>query len=87
MPSPPETDLTFPVECNFRIIAEDLKNMHFVVETVLISLGVHEPLEQGNSSAGGTYISLNVTTTVASREALTLIDTELRSIQGVRMVM
>jgi len=61
--------------------------MHFVIETVLMELGVTDTLEQANTSRTGKYVSFCFSTTVENREALTRIDTELRNIEGVRMVM
>jgi len=83
--APPE--LQFPLECHFRVIAEDRENMHFVIETVLMELGVHDTLERANASSTGKYVSFGFSTTVASREAMALIDQELRAIEGVRMVL
>lgn len=81
------TELEFPLTCHFRVIAEDVDNMHFVVETVLMELGIRDKLEHGNASKGGKYISFNISTVVDSKEMLTKIDTELRNIQGVKMVL
>ena len=81
------TELEFPQECQFRIIAEDLDNMHFVIETVLMELGVTAPLRRANTSAGGKYVSYSVTTIVDSRDAMNRIDHELRQVAGVRMVL
>lgn len=80
-------ELVFPLKCHFRVIAEDRGNMHFVIETVLMELGVHDRLEKGNASSGGKYVSFCFSTTVASMAALNLIDQELRLIEGVRMVL
>ena len=82
-----ETPLKFPLECHFRIIAEDLKNMHFVIETVLMELGINNPLNTSNTSNKGKYISFSVSTTVESLNKLNKIDHELRNIQGVKMVL
>ena len=81
------SELEFPVQCHFSVIAENLQNMHFVIETVLMELGVNSPLEQSNESKGGKYVSFNVTTIVESRDQLNRIDKELRLIQGVKMVL
>ena len=81
------SDLEFPVECHFRIIAHDLPNIYFVIETVLMELGVTAPLEEANTSAGGKYVSYAVSTIVDTRDALEEIDRELRNIVGVKMVM
>lgn len=80
-------NLEFPLECQFRVIAEDHKNMAFVIETVLMQLGVENPVVRGKLSKKGTYVSYRVTTVVESREAMNRIDAELRLIQGVKMVL
>jgi putative lipoic acid-binding regulatory protein len=82
-----EPELEFPLDCHFKVIAEDLENMHFVIETVLMGLGVSAPLTEGNKSGGGKYISFNITVRVKSREQMNQIDSELRNIQGVKMVL
>ena len=82
-----EPELVFPLLCHFRVIAENLDNMHFVIETVLLGLGVKSPVEKANISGGGKYISFNISTVVESREAMNRIDQELRLIQGVKMVL
>lgn len=79
--------LEFPVMCHFRVIAENLPNMHFIIETVIMELGITDPVEEANTSAGGKYVSFNISTVVRSREELRRIDKELRLIQGVRMVL
>jgi putative lipoic acid-binding regulatory protein len=83
----PGAELEFPLQCHFRLITENLKNMHFVVETVLMELGVHDPVEQANESEGGKYISFNISTVVESLDQMNRIDKELRLIQGVKMVL
>jgi putative lipoic acid-binding regulatory protein len=80
-------DLEFPLECQFRVIAEDHENMVFVLETVLMQLGVEVPVVRGNKSKNGTYASYTITTVVNSREELSRIDAELRLINGVKMVL
>lgn len=80
-------ELVFPQTCHFRVIAEDHEHMHFVIETVLMELGVTAPLERSNKSTGGKYASFAVSIEVPSREAMNKIDDELRRIEGVRMVL
>ncbi len=80
-------NLEFPLECQFRVIAEDQEKMAFVIETVLMQLGVEVPVVRGNESKSGTYVSYSITTVVQSREEMTRIDTELRNIAGVKMVL
>ena len=80
-------ELLFPLECHFRVIAEKSENMKFVIETVLLEIGITSPVEKANTSAGGKYMSFNISTLVPSREIMERIDRELRLIQGVKMVM
>lgn len=80
-------NLEFPLECTFRVIAEDHEKMAFVIETVLMQLGVEVPVVRGNESKDGTYVSYVVTTVVNSREEMGRIDAELREIAGVKMVL
>jgi len=81
------SDLEFPLECRFRVIAEDHEGMAFVIETVLMQMGVEVPVVRGNMSKNGTYVSYGITTVVQSREEMNRIDTELRQIEGVKMVL
>lgn len=73
--------------CHFRVIAENQEDMHFVIETVMMELGVNSPVEKSNVSHAGKYTSYNISTIVESRKSMERIDRELRSIQGVKMVM
>ena len=79
--------LEFPLKCQYRIIAEKRKGMHFVIETVLQQLGVTSPLMKGAESGGGKYESFNVEVVLESLERMNKIDSELRDIEGVRMVL
>ncbi len=80
-------ELIFPLDCQYRIIAEDIPNIHFVIETVLIGLGVTTPLKFGQFSSKGKYITFSVDVKILSREMMYEIDAQLRQIQGVRMVL
>ncbi|HNR94283.1 MAG TPA: DUF493 family protein [Kiritimatiellia bacterium] len=44
-------------------------------------------LEAGNVSANGNYITYNISVRVDSREIMDKIDTEVRSIEGVKLVL
>lgn len=80
-------ELSFPLICNFRVIAENRQGMDFVIETVLMELGVSSPLLPGNESKESKYLSFNVDVKVDSLERMNQIDSALRSIEGVRMVL
>ncbi|MEM7394551.1 MAG: DUF493 family protein [Verrucomicrobiota bacterium] len=80
-------ELEFPLECHFRIVAENLDNMYFTIETVLLGLGITDPLEPAHVSGKGNYASFAFSTIVPSRLVMEHIDRELRAIVGVKMVM
>ena len=80
-------ELQFPVECHFRVIAENRHNMHFVIETVVMGLGITSPVERSHTSDNDRYVSFRFSTVVESREQMARIDRELRLIEGVRMVL
>ena len=83
----PGSQLEFPLTCHFRVIARDIENIHFVIETVLMELGITDALLKENTSKQGKYISFSISTDVESLEKLNLIDEELRRIEGVKMVL
>ncbi len=82
-----DTELQFPIDCQFRIIAENREGMHFVIETVLMEMGVNAPLETNNQSSGGKYSTFSVNIRIESKERMNEIDSALRSIVGVKMVL
>ena len=81
------SELQFPLECHFRVIAENDEKMQFVIETVVMGLGITAPVEKTNISGGARYISFNISAIVCSLEEMNNIDRELRQIRGVRMVL
>ncbi len=80
-------ELKFPVLCYYKVIAEDLPGMEFLIETVLIENHVKSPAIKGNRSAGGKYITYNIEVLVNSLESMNAIDAALRNIMGVKMVL
>lgn len=80
-------ELQFPVHCHFRIIAEKKEGMKFVIETVLMELGVTSPLQTENESQAGRFQSFSVDIRIESQEEMKRVDAELRAIAGVRMVL
>ena len=81
-----DENLQFPLNLQFRIIAKNQQGMHFVIETVLLELGVTSPLLAQNLSESGKYQSFSVDVRVESREHINSIDHALRNIEGVKMV-
>jgi putative lipoic acid-binding regulatory protein len=80
-------EIKFPVLCYYKVIAEDLPGMEFIIETVLIENHVKTPAVKGNRSAGGKYVTYNIEVFVNSLETMNAIDAALRNIKGVRMVL
>jgi putative lipoic acid-binding regulatory protein len=85
-PSPGD-QLEFPLVCHYKVICENREGMHFVVETVLQELGCTAPLLEGNKSANAKYVTFNLSLMVRSKDEMNLVDRELRSIEGVKMVL
>lgn len=79
--------LEFPLDCQFRVIAENQSNMYFVIETVLMQHGVTSPLKTQNQSGAGKYLSFSVDMRVESLDQMNQIDSALRNIAGVKMVL
>jgi putative lipoic acid-binding regulatory protein len=79
--------LEFPVIVHFKIIGEVSDNLRAHLEIALWELGISETLQPGRTSAGGKYITFNLSMTVFDRENLRNIDARLRAVEGVRMVL
>ena len=82
-----DSELQFPVACHIKVISDDRARMGFVIETVLMELGIEVPVTRGNTSAGGKFITHNFTFMAKSQEQLRNVDAEMRLIEGVRMVL
>ena len=85
--SPLKQELKFPLICHYRIIALDIPNIDFVIETVVKNLGANGSLTKENRSKGGKYLSFGTDITVSSKEDMERINKELNSIEGVKMVL
>jgi putative lipoic acid-binding regulatory protein len=79
--------LRFPVDCHYKIIAEDTEDVRVRIEIVLQELGISARLLQGNHSSQGKYVTFNFDWTLQSKEEMDLIDARLRVIPGVRVVL
>ena len=79
--------IKFPVECHFKVIAEDLPDVHQALDRTLREHGLGVSFIRGNSSGQGTYVTYNVTLMINSLEQMNEIDSSLRKVAGVRMVL
>lgn len=77
----------FPVLCHFKVITESSAGTAAEIRSALNGLGVDAPVEEGGRSSAGRYATYNVSIMVESSEQMHSIDSALRSIKGVRMVL
>lgn len=79
--------IEFPVTVHFKIIGEVSDDLRTHLEIALWELRIAETLHPGRVSAGGKYMTFNLSMIVQSAESLREIDTRLRGVNGVRMVL
>lgn len=82
---PPALD--FPQHCHVKVVAEDTDEMLSRLEAVLLRIDIRETISPGQASSGGRYRTYNLSLEVASLEQMRLIDSELRAVEGVRLVL
>jgi len=83
-----EIEALYPAEFHIKVIAVDLGGMEHVLNTVMQELGYDgQSFAPGNRSKGGKYISYNATLIIDTHDLMIQIDTTLRSISGVKMVL
>lgn len=80
-------DLNFPLLCNFRIIAEDNLKVQGLLESAMLQLGIISELKKSNTSAQGRYVTFQFDFMVNDKAEMEKIDSALRSVEGVRMVL
>lgn len=80
-------DLNFPLLCNFRVIAHDHSKTQGLIEVAMLQLGIVANLQRSNTSANGKYVTFQFDFMVNNKEEMEKIDTTLRAVEGVRMVL
>ena len=80
-------ELEFPVMCHVKVITEKRDGMQGAIETVLCSMVLKAEVTSGNSSAAGKYLTYNFSFMADSKEIMEKVDTEMRAIEGVKMVL
>jgi len=86
-PDNPAEQVKFPVVVHFKIIGEVSEDLRTHLEIALWELRIAETLHPGRLSAGGKYMTFNLSMTVHSAESLREIDARLRAVTGVKMVL
>ena len=87
MPDSPAQELVFPLTAHFRVIAEKEILEFALLELAVRPFSLAEPLVQANTSSNGRYVSYAFSAVASSRDELTLIDSSVRKVPGVRMVL
>lgn len=83
-----EMEALFPARCHFKVIAEDVSGVREELNAVLERLGITEVVfEEGNRSNAGRYISFNASIDVPTHEVMTQIDSGLKQVRNVKMVL
>lgn len=80
------SELKFPLDCHFRIIAENHDGARLHIQAALEGVGVTKELKFGTFSKKGSYITFNVDVRVDSLEEMRKIADALQKAKGVRMV-
>ena len=87
MPQTPAQELVFPLTAHFRVIAEKDRVDKGRLEQAVSPFTLTEPLAPANVSSKGRYVSFAFSAHVVNRDELRQIDTVLREVPGVRMVL
>ena len=85
--TPEEREALFPTECHFKVIAWDREGVEDRLNQTLADLGVDDRMSTGNHSSAGTYVTYNLSLTIETHARMQEIDTALRQVNGVKMVL
>ena len=80
-------ELQFPIICHYRIITLDIPDIDLAIKAVLQKFEVKNPLQKGNKSNKGKYLSFGVDINIKSKEEMRQVNSELLDIEGVKMVL
>ena len=83
-----KAELKYPVEWNFRIIAvaAQTASVSDEVKKVMARCKVTKPLEMTSKSKEGTYQTMTFSAELGSHTEMEILDTALKSIPGVKVV-
>lgn len=83
----PDKKLRFPINCHYRIIYLDVPNIDIAINKCLKGFETQTPLEKGNISKKGKYLSFGVDININSKEEMRKVNDELLKVHGVKMVL
>lgn len=81
-----EESRIYPAVHHFRIIVSAEKDPAQALARILAPYSLHSPLERANRSSSGKYVSYCVSVLLASRNEHARLDGEIKSIDGVKML-
>lgn len=83
-----KAELKYPVEWSFRIIAaaSQADSVFDEVQKVMARCKIVKPLELTTKSKEGTYQTMTFTAELASHTEMEILDTALKAISGVKIV-
>ena len=85
--TPEQAAEIFPTECHFKIIAHRTDGVANRLNQVLADRTHRARVCPGNESAGGRYLTYNVSLVIETLEIMRELDNAFRSVDGVRMVL
>ena len=80
-------ELDFPLEWNGKLIGVNKEEVFVRIENVLTDFGFNAQVERGNVSAGGRYLTHNVTLVFEHRRIMEGVTNALAAIDGMKMVL
>jgi putative lipoic acid-binding regulatory protein len=83
-----EREALFPTTCHFKVIAVSIEGIHLMLNKALESNGIIDcKFQPSAQSKGGKYISYEIALELETHEVMMSIDSDLRQIDGVKMVL
>ncbi len=82
-----EEEINFPVICYYKIIAERSDDIRLRIETKMREAGVMSPVKIAHESARRRYVTFDLEILAHSKEYMNEIDSALRAVPGVKMVL
>jgi putative lipoic acid-binding regulatory protein len=83
-----EREALFPTTCHFKVIAVSIEGIHHLLNKALEKNGITDRKFQPSAqSKGGKYISYEIALELETHELMMRLDSDLRQIDGVKMVL
>ncbi len=80
-------DIRFPVNCHYKIIAEDVPGLAAEIEKIFAEVNIEARFSRTGRSDRGKYVTYSAEITIHSLELMRFIDTAVRKLKGVKVVL